>query len=156
MMSERTFTGATIAVANALPATFDEAGYAVLAWKEACVDAIPALKRTYSSVEKKTTCPGVNKKRKGSSMYDDTTFNFDPSDSPDMHAILQAAFDDPVGEISVRVKFAKRAGEATPEMCYTTAQIGGYAETNGGDENAIDLKETIMWIQREIVRVAST
>ena len=152
-MNERTFSGATIAVAIAAPATSDDTGYGALAWQEFCVDAIPRLKKTFAAVEKKNTCEGVDKKRKGSAMYDDLSFNFDPGDNPAAHTILQDAFDDPVAVLSVRFKFALRPGEVAPEMRYVSAQVGGYAETNGGDENTIDLKETVMWIQSEIVRV---
>ena len=49
-----------------------------------------------------------------------------------------------------------RDGETTPDMAYNTAQVGGYAESNGGDQDAIDLKETILWLQKENVRVAAT
>lgn len=155
-MSERTFSGATIAVSAAAPATYDASGYAALTWAEFCVDAIPSLKKSFNSAEKKTTCTGVNKKRKASSMYDDFTFNFDPDDSAAAHTILQTAFDSSTADISVRIKFAARDGETTPEMRYTTAQVAGYAETNGGDEDTIDLKEVIMWIQREAIRVDAT
>ena len=156
MSLERTFSGATIAVAVAAPATYDAVGYAALTWTEFCVDSIPALKKAFASVEKKTTCQTVNKKRKGSAMYDDFTFNFDPADSADGHTILQDAFDSATADISVRLKFGERAGETSPELRYTTAQVGGYAETNGGDEDTIDLKEVTMWIQREAVRVDAT
>jgi len=156
-MGERTFAGATISVSTTAPANHDAAGFTAISdWEEFCVDAIPAIKRSYNSVEKQTTCPGVKKKRKGSSMYDDVSFNFDPSDNPDAHDILQAAFDSQTAEISVRVKFALRDGESTPDTAYNIAQVGGYAESNGGDQDAIDLKETILWLQKENVRVAAT
>ena len=155
-MSERTFSGATLAVCADAPASYDAAGYAALTWVEFCVDAIPSIKKAFSSVEKKTTCTTVNKKRKGSAMYDDATFNFDAGDSADAHAILQAAFDSQTANIQVRAKFSLRDGEATPDIAYAEAQVGGYAESNGGDEDTIDLKETMLWIQREIVRVAAT
>ena len=154
-MGERTFAGATISVFAGPPPTFDEIGYSGLAWEEFCVDAMPAIKKMYTEVTKATTCPGVDKSRKGSSKYDPVTFNFDPDDNMAAHGILQTAFDSETAEISVRFKFALRDGEATPDTAYNMAQVPGYAESNGGDKNAVDLKEVILWLQLENFRVAA-
>ena len=157
-MAGRTFLGAKMAVSATLPATFDgnaTTGYPSLTWVEFCADAIPALKKTFQTVEKTNTCAEIDKDLKGSAKYDAATFNFDPGDSAAAATILKNYFDGASknNELAFKVIFSKRAGETTPEEKYTTVLVGGYADSNGGDKNAVDLKEVSLWIQREIVTV---
>jgi hypothetical protein len=147
-----------MAVSATLPITFDDhatTGYPSLTWVEFCADAIPALKKTFQAVEKTTTCSELDKDLKGSAKFDAATFNFDPGDSSAAATILKNHFDGPNknNELAFKVIFSKRAGETTPEEKCTTALVGGYADSNGGDKNAVDLKEVSLWIQREIVTV---
>ena len=160
-MAGRTFLGAKMAVCATLPATFDgnaTTGYPSLTWVEFCADAIPALKKTFASVEKKTTCSELDVELKGSAKYDAATFNFDPGDSSAAAAILKSYFDGAGknNELAFKVIFGKRAGEVTPEEKCTTVRVNKYADSNGGDKNAIDLKEVSMLIQREIVTIDAT
>lgn len=157
-MAGRTFLGAKMAVSAALPTTFDNnatTGYPSLTWVEFCADAIPALKKTFQTVEKTTTCSELDKDLKGSAKYDAATFNFDPGDSSAAAAIFKNHFDgaNKNSELAFKVIFSKRAGEATPEEKCTTVLVGGYADSNGGDKNAVDLKEVSLWIQRDIVTI---
>ncbi len=160
-MAGRTFLGAKMAVCATLPATFDNnatTGYPSLTWVEFCADAIPALKKTFQTVEKTTTCSELDKDLKGSAKFDAATFNFDPGDSSAAAAILKNHFDGPNknNELAFKVIFSKRAGEVTPEEKCTTVLVGGYADSNGGDKNAVDLKEVSLWIQRDIVTIDAT
>ena len=157
-MAGRTFLGAKMAVCATLPTTFDDhatTGYPSLTWVEFCADAIPALKKTFQTVEKTTTCSELDRDLKGSAKFDAATFNFDPGDSSAAATILKNYFDGASKnkELAFKVIFSKRAGETTPEVKYTTVLVGGYADSNGGDKNAVDLKEVSLWIQREIVTV---
>ena len=127
-----------------------------LGFAQFCVDAIPMLKKEFTAVEKKTTCGTVNKKRKGSSMYGDMVFNFDAGDSSAGHDLLQAAFDDKLAVVTGCINFARRAGEAVGEKRWFLAQVAGYSETNGGDSGSIDLREVVLWVQADVVRVAAT
>lgn len=160
-MAGRTFLGAKMAVSATLPTTFDDnetTGYPSLTWVEFCADAIPTLKKIFQTVEKKTTCSELDKDLKGSAKYDAATFNFDPGDSAAAAAILKAHFDGASknNELAFKVIFSKRAGEVTPEEKCTTVLVGGYADSNGGDKNAVDLKEVSLWIQRNIVTIDAT
>lgn len=160
-MAGRTFLGAKMAVSTSLPTTFDDnetTGYPSLTWVEFCADVIPALKKTFQTVEKKTTCSEIDKDLKGSAKYGAATFNFDPGDSAAAATILKNYFDGASknSELAFKVIFSKRAGETTPEEKCTTVLVGGYADSNGGDKNAVDLKEVSLWIQRDIVTIAAT
>ena len=183
MSNPRTFVGATLSFYNDLPAAqilnwhmylfgplsannlYAASGDATalgyddldqsLGFAQFCVDAIPMLKKEFTAVEKKTTCATVNKKRKGSSMYGEVVFNFDAGDSPAGHDLLQAAFDDRLAVVTVCINFAKRSGETVGEKRWFLAQVAGYSETNGGDSGTIDLREVVLWIQAEVVRVAA-
>ena len=152
-MGTRTFAGATISIATALPATYDATGYAALTWKEHCVDAIPAINKAYNAVTKQTTCKAPGTDVKGSSKYDAVTYNFDPADNVDAEPLYQAAFDSQTAVVAIRFKFALRAGETTPDTVYTTSQVAKFAVTNGGGKDDIDLKAVELWIQRELVKV---
>lgn len=159
-MAGRTFLGAKMAVSTSLPATFDDnetTGYPSLTWVEFCADAIPALKKTFQTVAKSTTCSELDKDLKGSAKYDAATFNFDPGDSAAAAAILKNYFDGASknSELAFKVIFSKRAGESMPEEKFTTVLVGEYADSNGGDKNAVDLKGVSLWIQRDIVTIAA-
>ena len=153
----RTFAGAKIAVASAAPATFTAVGYAALTWTaEHCIDAVPVISKKYNAVTKSTTCEGTEKDIKGSSKYDPVGYKFDPVDSRAAETIYQTAFDSLTAEISVRVSFAKRAGETTPDILYFTAQVAAFAYSAGGTKDDIDMREVELWIQRDLTAVAGT
>ena len=153
----RTFAGAKIAVASAAPATFTAVGYAALTWTaEHCIDAVPVISKKYNAVTKSTTCEGTEKDIKGSSKYDPVGYKFDPVDSRAAETIYQTAFDSRTAEISVRVSFAKRAGETTPDILYFTAQVAAFAYSAGGTKDDIDMREVELWIQRDLTAVAGT
>lgn len=158
MALTRTFAGATISIATALPTTFDDnstTGYPSLTWQEHCVDAIPAINKAFAAVSKSTTCTGVDRDLKGSSKYDAVTYNYDYADNAQAQALYQAAFDSQTAEVAIRFKFALRDGETTPDTAYTTAQVAKFAETNGGGKDDIDYREIELWIQRELFKVGA-
>lgn len=153
----RTFAGAKIAVSASAPATFTAIGYAALTWAaEHCIDAVPMISKKFNAVTKSTTCEGTEKDIKGSSKYDPVGYKFDPVDSRAAEAIYQTAFDSQTAEISVRVSFAKRAGETTPDILYFTAQVAAFAYSAGGSKDDIDMREVELWIQRDLTAVAGT
>lgn len=160
-MAGRTFLGAKMAVCATLPTTFDDnetTGYPSLTWVEFCADAIPALRKKFQLVEKKTTCNELDTDLKGSAKYDAAGFNFDPGDSAAAAAIFKAFFDgaSKSNELAFKVIFSKRAGEVTPEEKCTTVLVTEYADSNGGDKNAIDLKAVSLSIKREITTINAT
>lgn len=153
----RTFAGAKIAVSAAAPATYTAVGYAALTWTaEHCIDAVPVITKKYNAVTKSTTCDTVEKDIKGSAKYDPVAYKFDPVDSRAAETIYQTAFDSQTAEISVRVSFAKRAGETTPDILYFTAQVSAFAYSAGGAKDDIDMREVELWIQRDLTAVAGT
>ena len=153
----RTFAGAKIAVSAVAPATFTAVGYAALTWTaEHCIDAVPMISKKYNAVTKSTTCDTVEKDVKGGAKYDPVSYKFDPIDSRAAETIYQTAFDSQTAEISVRVSFAKRAGETTPDILYFTAQVAAFAYSAGGAKNDIDYREVELWIQRDLTAVAGT
>lgn len=153
--STRTFAGAKIAVSASAPATYDEAGYEALTWTaEHCIDAVPVITKKFNAVTKSTTCEGTEKDIKGSAKYDPVAYKFDPVDSRAAETIYQTAFDSQTAEISVRVSFAKRAGETTPDILYFTAQVAAFAYSAGGSKDDIDMREVELWIQRDLTAVA--
>ena len=152
-MGTRTFAGATISIATALPATYDATGYAALTWKEHCVDALPAINKVFSAVSKSTTCQTPDTDIKGSSKYEPLTYNFDPADNEDAETLYQAAFDSQTAVVPIRIKFSLREGETTAAKSYNTAQVAKFAITNGGSKDDIDLKAVELWLQREFVNV---
>lgn len=153
----RTFAGAKIAVSAAAPATFTAAGYAALTWTaEHCIDAVPMITKKYNAVSKSTTCEGTDKDVKGSAKFEPLTYKMDPVDSRAAETIYQTAFDSQTAEISVRLGFAKRAGETTPDIVYFTAQVAAFGPTAGGTKDDIDMREVELWIQRDLTAVAGT
>lgn len=155
--STRTFAGAKIAVSASAPATYNEAGYEALTWTaEHCIDAVPVITKKYNAVTKSTTCDTVEKDVKGGAKYDPVNYKFDPVDSRAAETIYQTAFDSQTAEISVRVSFAKRAGETTPDIVYFTAQVAAFAYSAGGAKDDIDYREVELWIQRDLTAVAGT
>ena len=151
----RTFAGAKIAVAAAAPATFTAVGYAALTWTaEHCIDAVPMISKKYNAVTKSTTCDTVEKDVKGGAKYDPVNYKFDPIDSRAAETIYQTAFDSQTAVISVRTSFALRAGEATPDTLYFTAQVAMLSESAGGSKDDIDMRDVELWIQRDLTKVA--
>lgn len=157
----RTFLNAKLAISSTLPTTFDDnatTGYPHLVWTEFCADKFPTIKRAFQAVTKTTICSDFDVDLKGSSKFDPVTFNFDPADSPEAAAILLSHFSGAhkTDQLALKLIFGKQNGETVPEVKYTTALVAGYADTNGGDKNTIDLKEVTLWIQREIFTVSAT
>ena len=153
--STRTFAGAKIAVSASAPATYDETGYEALTWTaEHCIDAVPVISKKFTAVTKSTTCTGTEKDIKGSAKYDPSGYKFDPVDSRAAETIYQAAFDSQTAVISVRISFAKRDGEATPDTLYNAAQVGALSYSAGGSKDDIDMRDVELWWQREFVSVA--
>ena len=153
--STRTFAGAKIAVSASAPATYTAVGYEALTWTaEHCIDAVPIISKKYNAVTKSTTCDTIDRDVKGSAKFDPVSYKFDPVDSRAAETIYQAAFDSQTAEISVRVSFAKRSGETTPDMLYFTAQVAAFAYSAGGAKDDIDMREVELWIQRDLIVVA--
>lgn len=153
--STRTFAGAKIAVSASAPATYDETGYEALTWAaEHCIGAVPVISKKFTAVTKSTTCEGTGKDIKGSSKYDPVGYKFDPVDSRSAETIYQTAFDSQTAVISVRVSFALRNGETTPDTLYFTAQVGALSESAGGSKDDIDMRDVELWIQRDLIKVA--
>jgi len=159
MSGPRTLSGAMIAVTATAPATDDSAGYVGIAdWAagEFCPNVYPVIKRAFATVEKKTTCPGINVDIKSSSKYEPVVFAMDPSDNTVAEGILQTAADSLVDFVYVRFTMPLREGEATNQAFYTKVQVQDFCETKGGDEDEIDWREATMLIQRELIKVAAT
>lgn len=147
-MASLTYAGATIAVANAIPATFDEAGYVALSFDagECALHSVPALARTYASVDDPLVCRATNSKVKGSASWDDVTFPLSRRPSDSAQLIYRALEIDRTGVGSFRIVLPGDGG-----TFYFTAQVGKFALFDGGGQDDRIAATVMLFIQSQDV-----
>lgn len=148
-MSTQTSTGMTFSLIAALPATFDDAGYAALAWVEVGeLTDIPEYGSSTTVVEHNPLKTGVTEKNKGFINYGSTTLAMG-KDASDAGQILLAAGNDGASRLlehSFRIVFPDGAIE------YTTGKIFSYTTAPGG-ANSIVTSNVLIEMNRIILQV---
>ena len=143
-MASLTYAGTTLAIANALPATDDQAGYEALAWDagECALQGVPGIMREWAKVTETLVCKDTNSSVKGAAQWQDMTFTFSDKPGDAAQAIYTAleATRDGVG--SFRMILPGNAG-----TIYFQAQVSKFSLTEGGGQNDIVSKGVELLIQ---------
>lgn len=133
-MAVQTSTGIIASVFAGEPATYDEAGFAALAWvKVAEVTSIGEYGATTDVVEHQPLETGVTEKFKGFINYGSPTFDLARDASDAGQAILSAASDGATRFDEHSFKFEYNDGS----IDYFTSKVFSYTKNPGGANNMV-------------------
>ena len=151
-MTTQTYSGATLKVANSLPATNDSTGFAALTFIEGdcALHEVPSVKRTWDKVTEELVCNNTSYDVKGGAKWDAMTFKLSRKPSDAAQAVYEALEADPSGKGSFELKLPGSAG-----TIYFTAQVSMFAMVDGGSRNTIHTSSVELCIQSEPVFVAA-
>lgn len=142
-MAFTTLAGTTMSFSAAVPATYDSAGYAALAWTAGTcsVLSVPKLSRSFNAVEFAPICSTSSSQKKGRSKFDPVTFPLLSDWEDAAQEILETAEASLTAVISVKILFQDG------KIAYFTAQVAKFDVTTGGTGDDQNKREVEMWIQ---------
>ena len=147
-MSETALSGAKIGIINALPATYDQAGFEALTFDNGicALNELPTINRTADTIEISTLCDGLKRDINGMKKYDPMTYTLNKIEGDTAQATYEEMEDsDEVG--SFKIIFP------TGTVAYLTAVVNQFSITDGGDGNTLDMRSVTLLPQTKPLMV---
>ena len=141
-------SGATLGVVNALPATYNEAGYEALTFVTGtcALKTVPSLDPVYTGIDNSTVCNRLKTEVKGTRTITDPTYQLNIIRGDAAQVIYEALRDsDDVGSFALTFP--------SGEIAYWTAQVSQFAFTDGGDGDTLNMGTVTLKVQSDIVLV---
>lgn len=147
-----TYAGSTIGIVNALPTTYDQAGYELLTFDNGicAIESIPAISRTWTTVAANLACRTTNFESKGSAMFEQMTYVLHHIPGDTAQAVYEALEADPVGVGSFKLTLAGGGG-----VFYLTAAVSQFKYIDGGAQDEFQKRSVILLPKSEPVYVAA-
>ena len=146
--TSHTLSGTTLAIVNALPVTYDEAGYKDLTWVTGvcALKEVPEIGREWDTVEDKTVCSRRTGSKKGMFKWKEPTFKLNIMKGDPAQVIYRTLEgSDAVGSF----KMARPDGT----IIYFSAQVAQFNLTDGGDGSSIDTASVKLLPQGDILYI---
>jgi len=144
-MPSTTYAGSTLAIALALPATHEAAGFAALGAAflegECALHDTPPLMRNSTAVPEPLVCRKTNVDKKGSFKWDPVPFKL----SGIVGDAAQAAYEALEADLNGIGSFRLMLDGA--DTHYFTAQVQKFAKVDGGSQDTIHTRSGILLIQ---------
>lgn len=146
--TSHTLSGATLAIANALPATYDESGYKALTWVTGvcALKEVPEIGREWDTVEDKTVCNRRTSSKKGMFKWKEPTFKLNIMKGDPAQVIYRTL---EAGDTAGSFKMAIPDGT----IIYFSAQVAQFNLTDGGDGSSIDTASVKLLPQGDILYI---
>lgn len=135
--SAQTTAGTKFGVTSAAPANRDLAGFSALTYNygDQCeVTSIGTIGSSWSTVEDESLCTGVKTKQKASQSSEPISISLYLVKSDTMQQILQAAYDNKVGLVSVQILYPNGS-----DSIYFQAQVTKFNRIFGSSDEFIKL-----------------
>lgn len=150
-MSKMTSTGITVGIVDALPATYDAAGYAALTYTNIGeLNTIPAFGPTVAVVESNPLATGVTEKFKGFTNYGSVALAADYDDEDAGQAVVSAA----VEGASKLNRHSFKLTYPTGAVRYWAGKAFSYTEEPGSANSMVGCTMNVE-IETPIVRVVA-